>query len=143
MTTMTMLAMFEGVSGDEVKNFVIIVAGLVGLAVGIKTLMKKQVPMQQPLTVVEIKELATRKELQRVEHDLEARIAESDGHRVAELKGLRDEIGSMAHSFREAVGRTHGRIDGLAERSSELKGSVDAMNENLGRLIERSMKARG
>lgn len=141
---MSILAIFEGVSDGGVRDWVVILAGMVALAVGIKTLLTKKLKeMESPLQVVGVKDLATRKELLKVEHDLEEKLAEAARMRATEAKGLRDEMTSLSHSFREAVGRTHARIDGLSEKTGQMKGSVDAMNENLGRLIERSLKTRG
>lgn len=79
-----------------------------------------------PLPVSLVNKLATKEEVEEVEQRL--------GSHIDEIKVAMSEERSIA---RTAQGKTHARIDKVAENLAEMRGELRQINSNLERLLNR------
>ncbi|MFD2275460.1 hypothetical protein ACFSQZ_03170 [Rubritalea spongiae] len=82
-----------------------------------------------PLPVEITRQMATKEELREAEADIEKR-----------FDRLEETQEQQRVAARMAIRNVHKRIDKVVENTSEIKGELKQVNENLGRLVERSMK---
>lgn len=101
---------------------------LLGKSYGEKKAQKVRVE-PNPLSVAMVERLATKEQLEEVEEQLEGRISRVEQGALEDRRILRD-----------MEGKTHARIDKMAEGLSGVQGEMRQMNANMRALLERQMK---
>lgn len=109
-----------------------VVVALLGGGIGGAKIQEKRQKVElhpTPLPVELVKTLATKEDLGEVEEKLEGRIGRVEQAATEDRRILR----SME-------GKTHERIDKVAEALARQQGTIEQINANVERLIERQMK---
>lgn len=119
------------------RDWLIVLAVLVGLVIGVLTLVEKLrakkaadvVISPNPLRTQKVPDLATRAELEAIKRDIDDDLSELRGEMRA----------AVAKSHGEIVA-IHNRINTVVENTGAMKGRLDEVAISLHELVRRSMK---
>ena len=116
-----------------------ILAAIAGLALILVNLYKSLVPKKKepsgininnnPLSVEMVKQLATKEEVQELDREIHQR-----------FDSIEKKLDHERMAARASLGNVHKRIDKHAENTSEIKGELKQINENLKLLLQQQIK---
>jgi hypothetical protein len=128
---------FADTDPSFLRDWLIVLACLVGLAIAIIVLVEKiqgkKAQMVQvspdPMRTQRVEPVATKRELESAKQEIED-----------DIKGIRQAIAQDREAAREALGKVHGRIDKVAENTGEMKGELKGIAETMRLLLEKLTK---
>lgn len=128
---------FGEVDPGFLRDWLIVAACIVGLVIAVMTMVEKLKAKQpskvsvspDPLQVKEVKDLATRAELESIKRDIDA-----------DLSMMRETMAAGEKRSHEETVEIHKRINVMAENTSAIKGRLEEIAQSLHHLVQRSMK---
>ena len=126
-------------SASQMGSAIAILGGIAALALILVKLYKSLIPQKNepsgininnnPLSVEMVKQLATKEEVQELDREIHQR-----------FDSIEKKLDHERMAARASLGNVHKRIDKHAENTSEIKGELKQINENLKLLLQQQIK---
>jgi hypothetical protein len=131
------LSQLDKIEPGFLRDWLVVLAAMVGLVVGVGLVVDRfrakrasaMIVTPDPLQVREVKELATKAEMETLGKRLEG-----------DIEGIRVEMRADRLAATGETRNTHHRIDALAETLAETKGLLQGVKHNTDQLLAKLMK---